>query len=45
MARKPTIFRRFCDGRRIREKLERTALYGEPAQLCDAGIRKIKGLG
>jgi hypothetical protein len=28
-----------------REKLERTALYSEPAQLCDAGIRKIKGLG
>ena len=26
------------------EKLNKVAFYGEPAQLCDAEITKIKGL-
>jgi len=29
---------------RIRETLIKWAFYGEPAQLCDAGMNKIKGL-
>jgi len=28
----------------VREALNKTAFYGEPAQLCDAGINKIKAL-
>ena len=28
----------------IRETLNKSAFYGEPAQLCDAGINKIKVL-
>jgi len=28
----------------IKETLNKSAFYGEPAQLCDAGINKIKVL-
>jgi hypothetical protein len=28
----------------VRETLDKSAFYGEPAQLCDAGINKIKVL-
>jgi len=29
---------------RLRETLNKSAFYGEPAQLCDAGSSKINGL-
>ena len=29
---------------KVREMLNKSTVYGEPAQLCDAGIDKIRGL-